>query len=128
MMEIGRPPKYSKPEELQKKIQEYLNACPDTRKIIIQRTGETIEIPHPTITGLVLYCGFESRQSFYEYEKKPDFTYTIKRARTFLENIYEKMLLDNPTGAIFALKNFGWADAQQYEHSGTMEITRKVIE
>lgn len=64
-----------------------------------------------TITGLALYLGFASRQSFYDYEQKPEFSYTIKRARSRIEEGYEKALHSrNPIGAIFALKNFGWTD------------------
>lgn len=64
-----------------------------------------------TITGLVLHCGFASRQSFYAYEKKPEFSYIIKRARTLIEKEYELCLRRGlGAGAIFALKNFGWTD------------------
>jgi hypothetical protein len=35
-----------------------------------------------------------------------------------MEQIYEKRLNEskNPTGAIFALKNFGWTDRQEIKH------------
>jgi hypothetical protein len=66
-----------------------------------------------TLTGLALHLGFESRQSVYDYEKKGEFSYTIKKARLRVENYYELELLgDHTSGAIFALKNFGWADNQ----------------
>ena len=68
----------------------------------------------PTICDLCLYLGFESRQSFYDYEKKEGFAYTIKRARLLIEREYEEQLQTNtPTGAIFALKNFGWKDTYE---------------
>ncbi len=36
---------------------------------------------------------------------------------------YEKRLLDkNPTGAIFALKNFGWTDKQQVDADIKAEV------
>jgi hypothetical protein len=89
----GRPPKYKEPEDLQIKIDEYLN-----------------DTANPTITGLVLHCGFADRHSFYEYEKKPEFSYTIKKARTRMEQWYESNLFENTAGSIFALKNFGWRD------------------
>lgn len=93
-MKFGRPPKYNNPEEMQEKMQEYFN-----REV------------HYTITGLVLHLGFCDRKSFYEYEKKPDFTHTIKTARTMIENAYESHLhKQSNSGAIFALKNFGWSD------------------
>lgn len=91
----GRPPMYDDPNKLEKKINDYFKQ----------------EDEKYTITGLCLFCGFESRQSFYEYENKEEFTYIIKRARMLIENMYEQRLQTNaPTGAIFALKNMGWED------------------
>ena len=105
-MTAGRPPKYETVEELNDKIVEYFEK--------IKKEKDS-----PTITGLVLHCGFCDRASFYDYEKKPEFTHTIKKARTTLEMVYEKYLLkgNNTAGAIFALKNFGWTDKQQIEHT-----------
>jgi hypothetical protein len=118
----GRPPKYNTAKELQAAIEDYFANGVTERTIIvgpsINRRTETI--PVPTITGLVLHCGFADRASFYDYEKKPKFTHTIKRARTFIEKEYEEQLnTGNVAGAIFALKNFGWTDKQEYIHGIT---------
>lgn len=116
---VGRPPIFKTPEELQIKILKYFKKGVALRKVIIGSPNNrtTTLIPVPTITGLALYCGFADRYSFYEYEKKPEFTYTIKRARAFIEREYEEQLqTGTPTGAIFALKNFGWSDRQELEH------------
>lgn len=117
----GRPPHFETPEELQKEIDKYLKNCPD-KKVIVTKKGDKIEIPTPTISGLCYFLGFESRQSFYDYEKKDEdsenmgFSYTIKRARLFIEKEYESLLSTNAyAGAIFALKNFGWIDKTQQE-------------
>lgn len=116
---VGRPPKFKTPEELQKKIDAYFKNCPDRRQFVT-KIGEVIEIPMPTICGLCYYLGFESRQSFYDYEKEEKFSYTIKRARLFIEKEYEQLLQgNNCTGAIFALKNFGWVDKTEQEIIGT---------
>jgi len=115
------PAKYKNVKDLQKKIEEYITHCPDTRTMFFKLKDEVIEreMPCPTITGLALYLGFESRQSFYDYEKRERFSYTIKRARTFIERVYEQLLqIGNPAGAIFALKNFGWTDKNEYEMYG----------
>ena len=65
------------------------------------------------------FLGFESRQSFYDYEKEGEFSYTIKKARLKIESCYEQNLHSgNPSGSIFALKNLGWSDKQEIEHSG----------
>ena len=101
-MKVGRPPKYNNTEELQEQISAFF------------LSGEK----PVTISGLAYFLGFESRQSFYDYEKDSEFSYTIKRARLFIENEYEKLLQSgNVTGAIFALKNFGWTDKQELDHT-----------
>jgi hypothetical protein len=116
----GRPPKYKNREELQKKITEYFEKGMRKKKIVIGPvTNRSVtEIPVPTITGLALFLGFESRQSFYDYEKNEKFSYTIKKSRTFIEREYEELLsTGNVTGAIFALKNMGWKDTQTIDAS-----------
>lgn len=115
---VGRPPKFNTPEELQNKIDAYFKNCPDKRQFVT-KIGEVIEVPMPTICGLCYYLGFESRQSFYDYEENDKFSYTIKRARLFIEKEYEQMLqTPNCTGAIFALKNMGWLDKSSQEITG----------
>jgi len=112
---VGRPPMYSNPEDLQAKIQDYFDNCPDYRTAY-DKLGNAFKIPTITITGLVLHCGFCDRKSFYEYEVKPEFTHTIKRARSFVEKEYEMALnTGSCTGAIFALKNFGWIDKSEVD-------------
>ena len=97
-------PKYT-PAELQKKIEDYFE---------ILANGKP-----STITGLCYHCGYASRQSFYDLEKDELFSYTIKRARLKIEINYEEKLMDrsSATGAIFALKNFGWSDKQEIDHT-----------
>jgi len=107
MAKAGKHPAYDSPEKLDKKIQEYLEICKENDTPL-------------TISGLCYHCGFESRQSFYAYEKKPIFSYTIKRARLAIECSYEmKLSKPNSTGAIFALKNLGWIDEQTISHEVT---------
>lgn len=118
---VGRPPTYKTAGELQKKIEEYFRGGYRTKAVIVKRGGNDIEIELPmiTITDLVLFLGFADRASFYDYEKQKKFTHTIKKARTFIEREYEEMLkVGNPTGAIFALKNFGWTDKTEQEVYG----------
>jgi len=124
MADQGRPPKYKTEDEMKEAIQEYMNSCkpeyltdPVTGEYMLDK-GQAIllSMNKPTITGLALYLGFESRQSMYDYEKKDAFSYTIKRARLEIENSYEQDIRNpdlTPTGAIFALKNFGWSDKQE---------------
>lgn len=101
---VGRPSKFESVAILQDAITSYF-----------AEAGEK-----QSITGLALFLGFESRQSLYDYEKKgEEFSYTIKRARLQIEQHYEEALLSrNSTGAIFALKNFGWKDKTEQEITG----------
>ena len=105
----GHPPIYDNPETLEDKIIEYFEAC-------------IINEENITITGLALYLGFDSRTSFYEYWKKEEFMYIIKRARLVVENRYENNLYSNAcTGAIFALKNMDWHDKSEVDHTNKGE-------
>lgn len=101
--EGGRPLIFSTPEEMQEKITGYFEQFP---------------IGTRTITGLALFLGFESRQSFYDYEDRVEFSYMIKRARLEVEASYEMCLYGkNTSGPIFALKNMGWADNIKTDHT-----------
>ncbi len=100
----GRPPKYKSVIDIEKKISEFFN---DNDK--------------PTITGLTLYLGFESRQSLYDYKERQEFTYPIKRALTVIEHYYELCLrAQSCAGAIFALKNMNWHD----KHEASINVNR----
>lgn len=128
----GQPPLFDSPELMQEKINEYfeyIKGEKDTKWIVdsddkgIPQDKEVefwVRQPEPpTITGLCLFLGFESRQSFYDYGNRDKFSYTIKRARMMVENSYELAMYyaKNPTGAIFALKNLGWSDKQEIDHT-----------
>ena len=118
---VGRPLRFATAEQLQEKIDEYFEKGIPLRKIVVgpANNREVLEIPVPTITGLVLYSGFCDRNAFSELEKKPEFSTTIKKARAKIEQHYEELIQSStPTGAIFALKNFGWIDRQEVEHTG----------
>jgi len=109
----GCPPAFKTPQELQEKIQQYFNEGVKKRTVLLGKAPNqtSIELEVPTITGLSYFLGFESRQSFYDYEKRNEFSYIVKRARLFIETEYEECLqYGNTTGAIFALKNMGWTD------------------
>lgn len=96
---------YSSPTDLQKKVDDYFTS--------------STEFSH-TITGLILALGFSSRQTFYNYLKKPDYSEILNRAKLRIENSYEaylRMPEIKPTGAIFALKSMGWCDTPQAEDS-----------
>ena len=99
---MGRPAKYTSPKVLGEAINEYFDK--------------------PTISGLALSLGFCDRYYFYEYEKKPEFTYTIKKARACMTEYYESNVFKNTAGAIFMLKILGYTDKTEHEHSGNVSI------
>lgn len=122
---MGRPRIFETDDELQAAIDDYFNGGLKIRKVIVGKppNQQVIEVPVPTITGLAYYLGFESRQSFYDYEERAEFSYTVKRARLFIEVEYEEQLQHgNTVGAIFALKNMGWRDKVEQEISGGLNM------
>lgn len=121
---VGRPPMFKTAEQLQQKIDDYFTKGRNVRKIIEGKgvNLKTTDVPVITITGLALYLGFCDRQSLYDMEDLPKFTCTVKKARCRVENNYEEMMQVNinPAGPIFALKNMGWKDKRETEHSGAI--------
>lgn len=98
-----RPLKFKTPEEIQSAIDKYIADC--------EAKGKP-----KTVTGLCLALD-TCRQTLLNYEERPEFVDTIKKAKLIVENYYEERLLEAAcTGAIFSLKNnFGWKDKQEHE-------------
>jgi len=95
MAKVGRPLKFETVEILEKKINEYFNST---------------DIKMWTITGLALALDTD-RITLINYEEKPEFINTIRKAKLMVEHSYELDLKkDGKTGTIFALKNFDWSD------------------
>ena len=116
----GRPAFFDSAEELQLKIDDYFTNSPDKREIAYE--GGIIKLSIFSVCGLAYYLGFESRQSFYAYEQKEEFSYIIKRARLKIEQMYEQNLqFNNATGSIFALKNMGWQDKTEVQQNQVIE-------
>jgi len=113
MATAGRPPIWNDPDAFSDAVDQYFN---------------NEELKH-TWTGLALHLRFAGRDGLWEYSKKPGFSDPVKKALTRIESIYEERLGTNKAiGAIFALKNFGWNDKQQVEHSGEIkQITGMVV-
>lgn len=91
-----RPRKLRTPDELEARAGLYFEQCSN--------------LEHPiTLTGLIYALGLSSRQSLSHYEKREEFCDSVRRAKLRVEMAYEEKLhTRNPSGAIFALKNFGW--------------------
>lgn len=115
----GRPRKFKTVEEMEQAIDNYFQECKDNDEPI-------------TVTGLALAIGFEDRCSLLDYcnykdEEGNEFSHSVKKAKTYVEQTIEKGLLSgkyNATGAIFNLKNnYGWRDKQEVEQSGESKLT-----
>jgi hypothetical protein len=119
-MTAGQPPIFESAEEMQEVITKYFEG-------LVYEDCDGIEHYRPAlITGLALALGFCTRQSIYDYEKREEYSYTIKRAKMMVEADYERRLDGKAcTGSIFALKNMGWKDKQEIEnnHSGEVKST-----
>jgi hypothetical protein len=120
-MPAGRPPKFETVEDLDIMISDYFASL----KYISE--GEEKQRP-ATITGLALHLGFCDKCSLYDYEKKDEFSHSIKKARLMVENSYEMRLMGrSATGCIFALKNFGWKDKTEVDSNVTISKEPKII-
>lgn len=124
---VGRPPKFKSVKSMQKKIDKYFESCKG--RILTNKEGEPLLDKHgrvvivdekpPTITGLALALGFNSRQSLINYEDKEEFLDTITRAKAKVEQYTEERLFDKDgaNGAKFSLANNfkGWKEKQQID-------------
>jgi hypothetical protein len=104
----GRPPLYEDPLLMEAKIEQYFDGL---------EAGEA-----PSVAGLAFELGFASRNALWEYEQKPEFSDTIKRAKLRMEVDRTKRLLSSGTptaGVIFDLtNNYGWKNPQHHKHGG----------
>lgn len=101
---VGRKRIISTPEEFDRLVDGYIDICRQTNEPVL-------------FIGLVLALGLNSKESFREYENYPEFSASVKRARSLIEIEYEKRLVvgSHAAGPIFALKNFGWTDKQEID-------------
>jgi len=99
---MARKRRYEKPAEMKKAIKAYFKQ--------LEKDNEK-----STVCGLALALGFTSRTSLLNYEGYgAKFKEILSVAKLQIEESYEKQLRDvHPTGAIFALKNFGWKDTTE---------------
>lgn len=110
MAKVGRPRKIKSVRQFEEKAEAYFRDC--------EAKGEPV-----LLTGLILALGLSSRSALDEYAQRPEFLNSVKKAKLRVEMEYEKALHSrNPSGPIFALKNFGWTDKQDVELSGGVKV------
>lgn len=151
---VGRPFKFTDPDQLEKEIQKYIDGC-FTQKIDMfgnpvflkdkdgKKTDNQVMVQTKpfTITGLAVFLD-TSRETLLQYEDPEHFDGiepeiasklidTIKKAKDMIHAYAEEFLYSgkNPTGAIFNLKNnWGWTDEHKYDHTSKGEsIAPKVV-
>lgn len=113
MKKRGRPLKF-KPDVLHDKIEAYFDECG------IGLLGNPLSKTYiaPTISSLALSLN-TTRDLLCDYEKRNEFSDTIKRAKLRIEayNEYALHTNRNVAGVIFNLKNnFGWKDRAEVEN------------
>lgn len=134
----GRPPLYNSVEEIQEMIDRYFEECDGKPFLdkdgnpVRNRDGKIIRDDRRpyTVTGLALALGFNSRQALLNYEGRPEFNDTIKRAKARVERYAEERLYDNngANGAKFSLANNfkGWTEKQTIEADVKNKVTINV--
>lgn len=118
MSRYNKPLKWSSPEELSLRIEEYFEDVEKNKEI-------------PTVSGLAFWLG-TNRQTLLDYENcdtngllkrcdataKQGYIDAIKGAKAFIESRYEQALFNknSAVGSIFTLKNnYKWVDKQEIE-------------
>lgn len=130
----GRPPKYTDPEELKAKIEEYFEMCEGELlrnadgDPVLDRFQQPIFLnrKQPTSAGLARALGFGSRKSLFDYKGKKQFEGIIKNAMLYLEEKTEERLFDKDgaNGAKFSLQNnFRWRDGNKDDAEKAPSVT-----
>lgn len=129
----GRPAAYTNAKEMQTIVDKYFEDCKgkplldDEGRPYLDKNYQPIIIDKmpPSVAGLALALGFNSRQSLLNYQDKPEFMDILKRAKLKIEiynnsRLYDK---DGVQGAKFNLSvNYGYVEKQSIEHSGQIGV------
>lgn len=131
---MARPLKYKTVEELQAAIDNYFKKCEgellkdDEDNLLLDKFGRPVIINQkpPTVTGLALALGFNSRQALLNYQARKQFNDTITRAKSFCEAYAEARLFDRDgaMGAKFSLSNNfkGWNEKAQESDTSSGQL------
>lgn len=125
---MGRKKIWNSVSALQQAIDDYFTGCEPKPlmvdgKPVLDKNGEPVLTSKPpTITGLALALGFNSRQTLLNYQSDDKFMDTITRAKSRVEEYAEARLFDRDgaNGAKFSLANNfrGWREQSAMELSG----------
>jgi len=107
---MARPLKYKTPEEMQAKINAYFKQA-DKQGVC-------------SLGGLCMYLDL-TYEGLAEYQRRPLFSVTIKKAKNQVERKINELAMQNklnPTMVIFNLKNnFGWNEDSKKFHENLEE-------
>lgn len=131
MKSVGRPRKYKSAAEMQEAIDQYFGECQGAPLIdlktgnpVLNKFGYPIILNRrpPTVTGLALALGFNSRQALLNYQARSKaFNDTLTRAKSRCEEYAEARLYDKDgsNGAKFSLANNfkGWSEHPEAQQS-----------
>ncbi|UZT82914.1 terminase small subunit [Caproicibacterium sp. BJN0003] len=133
MKSVGRPRKYKNSDEMQEAIDQYFDKCEgnplldDDGKAVLNKWGHPIILDRrpPTVTGLALALGFNSRQALLNYQARSKaFNDTLTRAKSRCEEYAEARLYDKDgsNGAKFSLANNfkGWSEHPEAQQSAVV--------
>ena len=117
----ARVPRFRSAQEIDRLAESYENSCrghplEQDGKAVLGRDGQPVMtgIRPPTITGLALALGFDTRADMLAYSGRPELCRAITRAKSRIERCAEERLFDKDMfkGAQYVLKyGFGWEDA-----------------
>lgn len=103
----GRPPKYTKKEQIISVFELYAKECIEKKKIL-------------TKAGLLFHLDL-SREGYREYKEKKEFSDTIRKIEHLIEEAWVQRLTETgATGAIFYLKN---AFKEEYRDRHETDVT-----
>lgn len=119
MATVGAPRKYTSVRAMQEAIDAYFKECEghpyldDEGCAVLDKYGNPVIVgAHPpTVTGLALALGFNTRKALIDYQGRKEFMNTVTRAKARCEEYAEARLYDRDgaNGAKFSLGcNFGW--------------------
>ena len=109
-------PTFSGVEDIQAKIDGYFELCrgepmqeEDTGKPVLDKKGKPVMTGNrpPTVTGLALALGFDTREDMLNYRGKAAYAAAILRGRSRVEQYAEECLFDKEcsAGAKFVLES-----------------------
>lgn len=110
----GRPPIIKSADELQRKFRDYIKKCEDN--------GD-----YPNISGFCWDIGvYRDYLVSLEADKPKEYSNTIRAIRDFFANYtinHGQKSEKNQALNIFLLKNYGYQDKHEIEHSGSVSLT-----